>query len=270
MVSNVQKVIPQSVQDKWHEFRHGAKEASPEEGAPAVEGAERVGWGVKEADARTAQEGASEFVSICSGGETDTDHTSETRLSNAAGAGVRHPQELHLCESASDGGHSAQGGQGAQRMGLGDRQEEGKTLSAVFQGTCLVKRTLIIQLIQLLYVSTSVGVLVYRSPHRLYYHCTNIFLTPCLLTVFTDEETGRPLHHMDIDDGSGSVVFLVRTVRVRASLFSPMGFKVYQALRLSWRGQPALPRRMTREWESETERTPRASVVAVVASTGLD
>jgi N-terminal acetyltransferase 2 len=60
-VSNVQKVIPQNVQDKWHEFRQGKKEASQEESA-VPEGKEVVGWGVKEADARTAQEGASEFV----------------------------------------------------------------------------------------------------------------------------------------------------------------------------------------------------------------
>ncbi|KAK4452447.1 hypothetical protein QBC34DRAFT_36338 [Podospora aff. communis PSN243] len=58
VVSNVQKVIPQNVQDKWHEFRHGKKEASHEESA-LPEGKEAVGWGVKEADARTAQEGAS-------------------------------------------------------------------------------------------------------------------------------------------------------------------------------------------------------------------
>ncbi|KAK0638841.1 hypothetical protein B0T16DRAFT_233248 [Cercophora newfieldiana] len=60
VVSNVQKVIPQSVKDKWAEFREGRKEASPsEETTPAPENAEVVGWGVQEADARTAQEGAS-------------------------------------------------------------------------------------------------------------------------------------------------------------------------------------------------------------------
>ncbi|KAK0614267.1 hypothetical protein B0T14DRAFT_393540, partial [Immersiella caudata] len=58
VVSNVKKVIPQSVQDKWHEFRQGRKEASDGDSA-APEGKEVVGWGVKEADARTAQEGAS-------------------------------------------------------------------------------------------------------------------------------------------------------------------------------------------------------------------
>jgi len=64
---------------KWHEFRESrkkAKEASQAETAPSPEGAEVVGWGVQEADARTAQEGASKstffaFPSPCFGGEPD-------------------------------------------------------------------------------------------------------------------------------------------------------------------------------------------------------
>jgi len=56
VVENVKKIIPQSVQDKWHELRQSRKEATPEGEAP---GQEVVGWGVKEADERKAQEGAS-------------------------------------------------------------------------------------------------------------------------------------------------------------------------------------------------------------------
>lgn len=62
VVSNIKKVIPESAMAKWHEFRESrkaAKEASHAETAPSPEGAEVVGWGVQEADARTAQEGAS-------------------------------------------------------------------------------------------------------------------------------------------------------------------------------------------------------------------
>lgn len=60
MVSNVQKVIPEQVKTKWHEWRHG-KETVPKDAA--VEG-EAAGWGVREADERTAQEGASKFLDI--------------------------------------------------------------------------------------------------------------------------------------------------------------------------------------------------------------
>jgi hypothetical protein len=61
-VSNVKKVIPESVMVKWHEWRQSRKEASSEGQTTAPEGGEVVGWGVKEADARTAQEGASGFT----------------------------------------------------------------------------------------------------------------------------------------------------------------------------------------------------------------
>lgn len=57
------------------------------------------------------------------------------RPGNAAGTGVRNPQELHLPSGALDSGGDAQGGQGASRMGLeywqtdptviNDRQPEG-------------------------------------------------------------------------------------------------------------------------------------------------
>lgn len=57
------------------------------------------------------------------------------RPRNAAGTGVRHPQELHFPSGALDSGGDAQGGQGASWMGLeywqtdptviNDRQPEG-------------------------------------------------------------------------------------------------------------------------------------------------
>ncbi|KAK5661407.1 hypothetical protein OQA88_11306 [Cercophora sp. LCS_1] len=61
VVSNVSKFIPERVKQMWNEFRHGGSKTEKGEVADGVpaEGAEAVGWGVREADARTAQEGAS-------------------------------------------------------------------------------------------------------------------------------------------------------------------------------------------------------------------
>lgn len=47
------------------------------------------------------------------------------RSGDTTRARIRDPQELHLCAGAADGGHPAQGRQGAQGLGLGDWQEEG-------------------------------------------------------------------------------------------------------------------------------------------------
>jgi hypothetical protein len=47
------------------------------------------------------------------------------RLSNPAGVGVRHSQELHLYSSAPNGCRNAQGCQGAPILGLEYRKEEG-------------------------------------------------------------------------------------------------------------------------------------------------
>jgi len=62
VVSKVQNVIPEQVKAKWHEFRQGSKESKQGE-TTVPEGAEVVGWGVKEADERKAQEGASKWFS---------------------------------------------------------------------------------------------------------------------------------------------------------------------------------------------------------------
>jgi len=63
------------------------------------------------------------------------------RLGDATRAGVRRSQELHLCSRAADGSNPAQGSQGTQGMGLGDRQEESPAVSmhlsmSVCLGTC--------------------------------------------------------------------------------------------------------------------------------------
>lgn len=53
IVSNVQKAIPQSIQDRWHEYRKALKEAEKENTGDneISEHVERVGWGVEEAEA---------------------------------------------------------------------------------------------------------------------------------------------------------------------------------------------------------------------------
>ena len=62
MVSNVKKVIPEQVKTMWHEYRHksAGSEAGGQTVPPVSEEARAAGWGVQEADQRTAQEGASE------------------------------------------------------------------------------------------------------------------------------------------------------------------------------------------------------------------
>lgn len=61
VVSNVQRFIPESVKTMWHEYRHGGKQAEPEAVGDTTipEGVEVAGWGVREADERSKQEGAS-------------------------------------------------------------------------------------------------------------------------------------------------------------------------------------------------------------------
>jgi hypothetical protein len=63
IVSNVKKAIPQSFQDKWHEYRKALQEARKEslgEG-DLGQGVEMAGWGVEEAEARNKAE-ASKFL----------------------------------------------------------------------------------------------------------------------------------------------------------------------------------------------------------------
>lgn len=62
VVSNVSKVIPQSVKDMWTECRQSFQKAEhdPVGNDNASENAEMVGWGVKEAQQRNKEE-ASEF-----------------------------------------------------------------------------------------------------------------------------------------------------------------------------------------------------------------
>ena len=43
---------------------------------------------------------------------------------DAIGARVRDPQELHLYPGAFDGGGDAEGGKGAEGVGVGYREEE--------------------------------------------------------------------------------------------------------------------------------------------------
>ncbi len=65
-MSNVQNFIPEKVKTMWHEFRHGNKQAELETVGDVGEimvgaDAEAAGWGVKEADERKKQEGASKL-----------------------------------------------------------------------------------------------------------------------------------------------------------------------------------------------------------------
>ncbi|KAH8200105.1 hypothetical protein TruAng_005726 [Truncatella angustata] len=58
VVSNVKKIIPQSVQDKWHEWRSTLKEEEKEafDNNNLSEHVEMAGWGVEEAEARNKAE----------------------------------------------------------------------------------------------------------------------------------------------------------------------------------------------------------------------
>lgn len=61
-MSNVKKLIPQSVQQRWHEYRKALKEGEKETfGNDNIsEHVEMAGWGVEEAEARNKAE-ASKF-----------------------------------------------------------------------------------------------------------------------------------------------------------------------------------------------------------------
>lgn len=70
MVSNVKRMIPEQVKAGWAEYRSGGGDKKGETGVEArvppapttPEEAKAAGWGVEEADQRTAKEGASEFL----------------------------------------------------------------------------------------------------------------------------------------------------------------------------------------------------------------
>ena len=59
VVSNVKRIIPEQVKTLWHEYRHVANDKVEIGDIKVEESAEAAGWGVQEADARKAQEGAS-------------------------------------------------------------------------------------------------------------------------------------------------------------------------------------------------------------------
>ncbi|KAK3325201.1 hypothetical protein B0H66DRAFT_113901 [Apodospora peruviana] len=62
VVSNVKKIIPESIKNWWHEYRHALKENAKQQmgsDSEVVQDVEMAGWGVKEAEERTQQEGAS-------------------------------------------------------------------------------------------------------------------------------------------------------------------------------------------------------------------
>jgi hypothetical protein len=65
IVSNIKSVIPESVKQKWHEWRVSVKQAEREfTGQENVtEGLEMAGWGVEEAEARNKKD-ASKQCSI--------------------------------------------------------------------------------------------------------------------------------------------------------------------------------------------------------------
>ncbi|KAH9885175.1 hypothetical protein F4778DRAFT_514215 [Xylariomycetidae sp. FL2044] len=58
IVSNAKKLVPQSVQDKWHEYQKALKQAEMENlgNDDISEHVEMAGWGVQEADARNKAE----------------------------------------------------------------------------------------------------------------------------------------------------------------------------------------------------------------------
>lgn len=62
MIRNVQRLIPERVQNWWREYRQAAKELRRQR-TGGVDEVEVVGHGVAEAEQRSRQEGASEFRS---------------------------------------------------------------------------------------------------------------------------------------------------------------------------------------------------------------
>lgn len=64
IVSNVKKVIPESVKEAWCNWREAMKKREVEVtgGDVVSEGVEMAGWGVQEAEERNSSETASEFA----------------------------------------------------------------------------------------------------------------------------------------------------------------------------------------------------------------
>lgn len=58
MVSNIKKLIPQSVQDRWRDYKKALKEAEEEQlgNEEISEHVEAATWGVEEAEARNKAE----------------------------------------------------------------------------------------------------------------------------------------------------------------------------------------------------------------------
>jgi hypothetical protein len=77
VVSRLEKVVPESVKEWWHNYRQALKDRTKETvGEDVTNGVEMAGWGVKEADERNKTE-ASRFTSsprhVASGHRTNTD-----------------------------------------------------------------------------------------------------------------------------------------------------------------------------------------------------
>lgn len=119
MVSHAQKVIPESVRNKWNEYRDALKGAEQEQlgNGEISEHVEMAGWGVEEAEKRNKTE-ASTLFPLQLGLVRSAIADDPTRSWYPTGSCLRHPQKLHFSQSSFDRCYNAQGRQGAKILGL--------------------------------------------------------------------------------------------------------------------------------------------------------
>lgn len=138
VLTNIQKLIPDSVERFWHDWRASMKKAEPDVAGSDVvsEGVEMAGWGVEEATAQNKKDASTcpfPFLTSPPPFSLSTFPSSSlrafsfttdahTRPRHAARPRLRDPQVLHLHPRARHGGRDAQGRQGAAQLGLGHRQ----------------------------------------------------------------------------------------------------------------------------------------------------
>lgn len=131
MVSHVVKLIPDSVRNRWNEYRAALKEARQSGNSEQVE---IVGWGVEEAEERNKSDASTTFLSDLTDESGMTDHN--IRSWYPTGARLRHSQELHFPPSPAGSCRDAQGRQGAAILGLEYRKATSQAVT-VYQATRL-------------------------------------------------------------------------------------------------------------------------------------
>lgn len=116
MVSNVKKLIPQVIQDRWHEYKKALKEAEIEHlgNDDLSEHMDAATWGVEEAEARNKAEaskcGTASFVRALL--------TTTNRSRDAVSACLCRPQKFHFYPCSTSRSYPTKSSEGAEVLGM--------------------------------------------------------------------------------------------------------------------------------------------------------